>query len=448
MSLTERWERELEMFYGAKLVLGSYPKTSADAVEILISDTLADDILSAGAYFEDEIVYPSGTYDSIIGKSLIYESVKFKIVGIYTHRYTDVAASDKTGIVYDKLRFFSWQYVSPVAITNGGAIERQIKKHDAFSGVLNVVDDNVEIPRQISTAFIPVNNMTGVESLAEEHEVPFVLADEEKDLILNNEILVSYQLYCQLFSKYEFDELGEPINAFDKITPEDLEELKFTVALSDDETQEYKVIGVFDDVDEYANVAVVNNANYDRTINYLFDYAAVLVSVESYDEEQLVRELNGDGTVILLPENESMLQAETWFSISKSTMILATVLLALLVILVMYFIISMNIRDNRKTIGILRTFGMTKGEFLMIYLIIDIVYFVFGFLLSCGLYFLGCHVINILMSYSRGLDMAFLIADHVSVLLMLLVAIISLVISSIIPIIRYINQSPDRIIRK
>ena len=440
-------ESELDLFYGASLVSGSYPVLQDDCIEILISDKLADFLLTDGTVFNDAIVYPLSTYESLIGRVVTMESVDFKITGVYSTRYSDAITDNKD--VEQGHRVFVDQFICPIAITNGGAIENQAKKQEAFFGSLSVIPEEIsDLPVDYSAAFIPIDDMNKLSAVAEEYDVSFVLADEEKKTLQNNEILISYTLYCRIFNKHELNADGETVNAFDRITPESLEDLTISVELSDREIQEYKVIGVFEDVDEYGGVVVLNSFAYTKTINYSFDISAALISTENADLEKMIVELNGGDTVILLPENKNILQSDKWFSISKSTMEMFCALLVMFVVLIMYFIISRNIRDNRKSIGILRTFGVTTADLMKIYLLIDLIYFIFGYAFGVVLYFVGCNVVNRLMSSAIGLEIDFLIPDHISILLMLIVAVAALLISSIIPILRYTKQSPDQVIRR
>ena len=176
--------------------------------------------------------------------------------------------------------------------------------------------------------------------------------------------------------------------------------------------------------------------------------ATLLIPTTGHETDEMIRRFNGNGTVILAPENAEMLMVQKWFSISRDTLILATVVLIFFIMIMMYAIITRSMGENKKNIGILRTFGVTRGDLVKIYLLIDLIYVLSAYLIGSLLYVAGCGIVNLVMGSSIGIPLTLLIVDANAFWLMLAVAILSVLLSSAIPIIRYTGTTPDQVIRK
>ncbi len=440
-------EEELNEFFDSALIEGEYPRLNDDCIEILISDKLADNALVLGTVFDDKTVYPGSTYKALIGRCFSTENVNFKITGIYSCKYSD-SNSAPSDDFKDKNAVFANEFVFPVALTNGGAISNKAIDAPLFYGSFKIFENDIEEYSEYSSAIVAFDTIEDALKIADDLSVSVIFADGyDEEYISDDKMLLSYNLYCEFFDKYEFDSDGNLINGFNNLVSSDLEELSIKVALNETEYKEYEIVGIFEDVEKIGGVAVVNNLVRTEIIHDSYGISSILISKDSADLNEIIERFNNQEIIILSPENNEMLFVDKLFSMIKEAMILITAVIIVFILILMYAIITKTISDNKKNIGILRTFGVSRRDLIKVYLINDVIYLLCSFVLGVGLYALSCTAVNYLMSKSIGMNLTLLFVNPIAILLMLVISIVAITLSSAIPIIKYTKMSPAEVIR-
>lgn len=441
-------EENLDIFYGAKLLYGNYPKLRDDAVEILLSDYLVESLLTYGAVLDNGILYPNTSKEEIIGKTITRNGINFEIVGIYTCDYSPEGEDLVNGD--GKIRLsFAREHVFPIALTNYDALEIKAKSSDAYLTTLNVTSGTSDEVRQYSALIVSSNSVEDALKLTDEQNIGYLTAKGyNKNEISDSEICISYQLYCRLFDKFKFNSKGQRLDSFDNLTQEDLNDLKVTLKLSENISRQYNIVCVFEDINGKSDIVLTNEGVKNDIISYSLEISSVLLPVNSSIAKDVVKGYNTAGTLIVCSENIQITRINGLFSVAKSTLTLVTVIIILFIFILMHTIISKNIGESRRNIGIMRTFGVTRKELFKVYFLIDLVYFVFSVIGGMILYSLSLLIVNHLMGVTVGAKLTLLSFNGVAFIIIMIVSFVSILISSLITLIRYTVLKPDEVIRR
>lgn len=260
VELGDDFSSDLKLFYNSKLVAGVIPQDNDNYIEIIISDYLADSVLNFGTTLTEGVVYPNTSYENLLNKTFSHNLVDYKIVGIYKCQYSDLYCQEYEKIKDNKSYKFAKQYIYPVAITNNNAVKNYALNSILFKTSVDLKADGDLSFFNYYSILMAADMVSEVNELVNTYYSNIVWAEDfSSQTISDNNIIISYSKYLEIFDKYEFDTNGDLISNFSNLTPEELNDLTIIEKIGADAYNEYKVIAVFKDIPLIQNLLLVNN---------------------------------------------------------------------------------------------------------------------------------------------------------------------------------------------
>ena len=442
-------ESQLSKFYHSKLVLGTYPKHNNNAIEILISDYLADSLSYFGANFTNGTYYPNTPLELLIGKTFEYNVFSFKIVGIYECNYSPVY---KTVEEYDKNNSeltYSLNYIYPIVLTNNNSIKNFATKSPLFQieSELKSLEDEVYI--SYNSTIIGINTIEELNAIstANDIEIKFSSGFTSENLS-QSQVIISFSRYLDIFNKYEYDNEGVLISTFDNLNSEDITNLEIMQKIND-EISYFSVIGIYDDTNYNSEVMICNNKIKDRYIEDTIVTTNLFITIDNSKSfvNKLSKFADDNNMTIFTAFSEKLFYFDKLFSLLMNVINGITIIVLVFVVLLLSVVISKNIREKEKDIGILRAIGAGSSDLIKIFMFNDIFYIVISSVLSLVFYIIGCGVFNNSISNNLSVKMSVISGDIISVLLMFITSFIVVVISSLRPILKYTKIPPINVIK-
>ncbi|MDR2090969.1 MAG: ABC transporter ATP-binding protein/permease [Clostridiales bacterium] len=382
-------EETLKGFYGSSLKMGRYPKKSKNAVEILISDFLADGIMFFGAKFDSGEVVPNTGYGKILNAYFDYGGITFKIVGIFNTDYKSTVGNKERSFEYK----FNYANIYSAALTVKGALYDGAKANIIIPASAFIGSDGGDISLNL--------NVIGVRSAAEvlsavKADFPIVYKKGYSDTtpLNDNEIIVGKSFLDNL--------LEENVYTFDELKPEDFENAVFSLKITDASREpsftELKIVGVYDYAAEYAlSGAVLTNLN---TKNKFLKESLVVTNAYlpllggKADNENMLKYLDGEGVAYVTYATGELEAMNMLFKLLSQILGGVSAILFIFVLLLLFNFISSSVTSKQKEIGILRAMGARGIDAAKIFVIEGAALFVISAVMSVVLSFIGVAVLN------------------------------------------------------
>ncbi|MDR3216250.1 MAG: ABC transporter ATP-binding protein/permease [Clostridiaceae bacterium] len=407
-------EKTLKSFYNSTLELGRYPQKSADAVEILISDYLADSLMCYGARSASGEIIPNSGYENVLNFYFDYNGIALKIVGIFGTDYKRTA--------YDEERSFEYAFNSANIYTAALTTKRALYNHAAkniaiptlgyFDADGNAEDVAEDIIYELNVLGA-VNAATVLSLLGMPISIVYGSGYGPGTALKDDEIIISKSLLDALLQKYELDANYEPVYSFDKVQAADFEDCRFRLTLLDTSRPPsftaLKIVGVFDDAVDFD--AAMNAATLDvslrgvvlanpTTKNLFLEKS--LVATNAYlpltqskgEQKKLLKILDGQNIDYLTYAATELETMNLLFKMLSQILGGISLVLFLFVMLLMLNFISASVSSKQKEIGILRAMGARGVDTAKIFIIEGAAVFLISLVLSIALSFVGIVILN------------------------------------------------------
>jgi ABC-type lipoprotein export system ATPase subunit/ABC-type lipoprotein release transport system permease subunit len=461
-------------WFGASLLKGEYPKSNTNYIEVLISDYNAD-LLNNFGWIDH---FLSGTtYDDIIGQSFNlpyydiedYLFIPIKIVGIYKTDYksalfdlkddvslnkeqmnstfSSIKKERKTGA---KLDYLAGIYKSLLALED--EVDKLLNMTPVFATFEMVTSNANDNVRNFNNIFISENNMNYIDDVVnllpgDEDKGPFEFKVRYKEgynsssKLKDDEIIVDYNTVYRIIN--ELEDQVKPEITFDTFDISLIDNLLLTNTNTVEQTfvSKYKVVGV-SNVDDMIGLYITNQDTFDNVLVHVNNtYQSIFIPIESSNDmvsimENLIK-LN------VYPSNyvsRNIMSLKEMFSLISQILNLLIAFIIVIVVVLIYGLMSSNIKKQHRTIGLLRSLGARGSDVAKIYMFNSLVIAtIVSIVASIGLV-LSTILINSFISSNFKYQIVALYHNPWTIVFMVLFAFISVAFSSAIPIIR-LNMS-------
>ncbi|MDR3263539.1 MAG: ATP-binding cassette domain-containing protein, partial [Clostridiales bacterium] len=347
--------KNLGSFYHAELIIGSFPRANQNAVEIMISDYLADGIMYYGAVFDGNYtVYPNTGYGYILNSVIAYNGIELKIVGIFKTDYREMDFETRNNFRAE----FNLANIYSAALTTTDALFNAAKKSYALPVSACLYETGKEDDYIKQTLYL-----TSAGSVAELLgasmffvNVKYADGHNANTSLIDNEIVISYSVLNDILGSYDdFDDIEESF----------LSGLSLGITLFDIErnpvAQNVKIAAVFDDTSmpDLKYAAAVTPAMkeiYTRDSLIVANLFIPLDGKKSADAKLLsyLEERNIEYTTYATGELKMM---DTLFKMLTQILDGVSLIMFLFVLILLYNFIASSINSKKKEIGILRAIG-------------------------------------------------------------------------------------------
>lgn len=226
--------------------------------------------------------------------------------------------------------------------------------------------------------------------------------------------------------------------------------------------KEFKVVGIYYGVDtadkDYSDITrLVINENDLISLNVALDqgvYARAVspLSVKGAKANVLAKTITeskgyvnswyGNDILFTISENESSIQE------FANLFLIISVVLAIFSVFMLFNYISTSINGKRRSIGVLRAMGSNGADILKMFLTESIAIAVINSVLAVGLAALGCVFVNMYLKTKMFIPVNFALFTYRQALFIVGGAVITAILSSIIPIIKIAKEKPVNLISR
>ena len=437
-------EKELSDFYDAKLIVGNYPRKNKNAIEILISDYTAESILFYGGIFDNGAVLPNTPPENLIGKVFENNSIYFKIVGIYESQFSYLfkEKADKENAELS----FARNYVFPIGLCAKDAVPAIASTIMGIDVSMNLRQLNDEMSFNYHCQLLSVNSYNTVSQIADANGIEITFSTDFDSVFQENDMIIAYSRYLDLFNLYEYNAEGELISSFQNLSADALNNL-VVVEEYHDKTINYRVVGVFDDHSAPSGLTIVSHSVKDRYLQELLQIPTVFLSLKENKIPSLISYCKDAGYHIFAAFSERLYYFGILFDMLGNTIAITTAVILLFVVMLLFIVIGRSLREREKDIGILRALGANKIDIVKIFILNDLFYILMSFVFSVIFYFVGITMFNISISSRFGVSVTILSGSIFSILIMLLTAALVVFVASYLPVKKCSNVPPIDVIR-
>ncbi|MDR3318371.1 MAG: ATP-binding cassette domain-containing protein [Clostridiales bacterium] len=442
-------EETLKGFYNATLVAGRYPGAADDAVEILISDYLADCVMTYGGVFGEKTVYPNVGYDELSGAGLEQQGVAFKIVGVFSTDY-------KTGLADGKQSArgrFSLESVYGACLAEGGAVQNYLVKQPIFpsAAFIGENDDNA-----VNWQFTVIGAAT-VAALTESAtlmRIKYADGYNAEHTLADNEIVIGFSVLNEML-RHGSDAQGEPVFTFEGMTASDFQRLRLRFTQGAYERtpalENARIIAVVDDglTPQLESVLVVTERVKALCVADSLATFALFAPLPAKRAEQrkLLRYLTDNHFGYSTYATPDLKVMDTLFSMLEKILGGASVVLFLFVAALIFNFISSGISDKSREIGILRSLGARGKDTALIFLVQGAIIAAVDIVLASILSVAGVLVVNASLTSNFTTVLSVLSLNPLSFLYTALSCIFIILVSSLIPLAKLIRLRPIDVIK-
>ncbi|MDR1906033.1 MAG: ATP-binding cassette domain-containing protein [Clostridiales bacterium] len=430
----------LNGFYHASLIAGHYPRTNKNAVEILISDFIADSIMFFGAKLKKVDIFPNTGYESILNQVLEYSGYSLKIVGIYSTNYKSMDFQNR------ERRFeynFNMQNIYTAALTTENALYGFAVKSNVFQANGFLSSDVNSDKLGVNLSIIGSPSAYYVFSATEGVQVKYIDGYNHFNSLKGNEVIIGSSLLGKLLG------IGEYYGFIDVVT-EDFKNLKLNFGfLSDDRASALKnmnIIGVFDDAayGNTQNAVVMSESAKDICIKDGMIVANMFVPLTGNRavDERMLTYMESNMIRYATYATTELAAMDKIFDIIIDVFDMASLVLFLFVLLLMYNFISSGIMAKKKEIGILRAMGARGVDIAKIFVLEDAAIIMLDIILTIIFMNIGAFIINASLTRNFSSTLSILSPDLSSILYVVISCIIMVILSSALPLIRIIKMKP------
>lgn len=421
-----------------------YGTTIQNDHDILITDYTANSLLYYEA-FEDV-----SKMDQLVGKIIEVNDIELTIKGIIKTDYEHFNYL-KSG-QYDLLRQLKYQDMLSSSYAQLVMTEDTYKKTVNLTNVKLLIDEDI----QINISSIPTDlpfDLIGTDAR---------LPQDHHEILLPLSVVKNHYGYEDLFDKN-----GEP-----KVTTIDEEIMGLTIPLEygsyidgtfGNETNDYQIVGVFQDIDfdsnvladlsDYAGHILFTEEEY-TTILTQFDYTkqhkislTTRLSNDIDDNRHLLNHLEQHDYKHITYYSDVLNHLDTITSNAKYTLLIIGSTFALFTTFLIFTFISSSIQAKSKVIGTLRAIGARGIDVAKIFLIEGLIIALISSILATGVGYIVIRFINQSIVEDFNLSLVLLYPNVLSIGIVFLLALVVVLIATCLPLIRLSIMKPINTIK-
>ncbi len=191
---------------------------------------------------------------------------------------------------------------------------------------------------------------------------------------------------------------------------------------------------------------ILKDITHDNEISHL-----IYVQKNDLEDKQILDELEcfKDG-IRYIPKNvvtANLDQIDMFFHYANNYVLVSSVVFFLLSILIMFNFINFSVRLRKRDIGILCALGANRKDVIKIYSCESLFISLGCFIFTSIVFIITTTILNNYIMSSYKISVSLLNMSIIQFLLILITALTTSLISSIIPIYRYSNIKPSELIR-
>jgi ABC-type antimicrobial peptide transport system permease subunit len=450
----------IENFYNAKLLLGRLPTENKNAVEILISDYTAESIIFYGGRFlANEIVYPNTGYENILNKAFEFNSIPFKIVGIFDTDYeetlSEYIALSELNLRDDFRAKFNLANVYTSALTVGDALYNRLIKSFAIPAQICLFTEEggensfYDIQNAGLVSAVSISQVFG--DVMSVYGGLIIYADGvTKDTAIGeNDIALPFS--------YVSEFVGNP--DFSEFLPSDFENIRLKISLQDETSPPIfdnpNIIAVYDDYKLRAitgtdeKVVLLSQTKRNAVLREIFSVANLFIPIDANDKnnEKLLNYFDDNNLWYLTYASGELKTFNTLFSFLSDLLNYVSLAMLIFVTVLMYSFISSGIKRKTREIGVLRAIGARGVDIAKIFAIEGGAIFIIQTILSFLLIFASSSVINKILTKEFVNSLVLLSVSFSTLILVAVLGAVAIIIASILPLIRLIKMKPAEVMK-
>jgi ABC-type lipoprotein export system ATPase subunit/ABC-type antimicrobial peptide transport system permease subunit len=445
-------------FYHSKLLYGNMPATNPNAVEICISDYIAESVMQNGGVFHNnETVYPNTGYTGLLNKIIEYNSVYLKITGIFSTDFREVLYDGgKLKTSRDFRASFNLTNIYQSAIVVNGALYAQLDKVELLP-VSAVFDADKDISWDIVVkSTTTVNAALSQYGLTADSSFIKFATGFNGDTPLNyNELVVSFSALQELTGNYTLDFATMVSTAF--------EDLIYDVYVYSRDNKPAiigaKIVGVFNDgmqgltdeqAEQLATAVLSSVAAKQNMVSASLVVANVFMTLpqDANARKSMLSFLYDNYFEVLTYATAELKTIATLFSLISDILTYISIALCIFVLILLYNFIAGSISNKTKEIGILRSLGARGVDIAKVFGFEGLIIGAVNILLSFALILIGVPLLNNAITSKFPTRITIISVTPLSMLLTALLAGAVVATSCIIPLARLIKMRPVDVLRR